>query len=180
MTIYKTKEFDNMYSFNKLYFATHKDYCIYLWIFFFNYEYNSEKQSSKVRYGKKLWKPFAKYPFFHENENVLDVVFNSINNYPKITIPQTPNSKIAQLKSTIRYNLMYNDDRSSHQSWRESYIRNYNSIYSAYSNYIEYINRIRKTIEKIAIKKILRSSIYNYGLGLKLSMKNCGFELTDQ
>lgn len=30
----------------------------------------------------------------------------------------------------------------------------------------------------IAIQKIKRSQIYNFGLGLKLSMKNCGIEIT--
>jgi hypothetical protein len=37
--------------------------------------------------------------------------------------------------------------------------------------------RIEEVIRNIAISKICRSAIYNLGLGLKLSMKNCGMEL---
>lgn len=37
--------------------------------------------------------------------------------------------------------------------------------------------RIEEVIRNIAISKICRNTIYNLGLGLKLSMKNCGMEL---
>jgi hypothetical protein len=37
--------------------------------------------------------------------------------------------------------------------------------------------RIEEVIRNIAISKICRNTIYNLGLGLKLSMKNCGLEL---
>ena len=50
---------------------------------------------------------------------------------------------------------------------------------------VKYVNNlywfyILKKTYHIAINKILRSSIYNYGLGLKLSIKNCGLELLQQ
>jgi hypothetical protein len=37
--------------------------------------------------------------------------------------------------------------------------------------------RIEEVIRNIAISKICRNTLYNLGLGLKLSMKNCGMEL---
>ena len=39
--------------------------------------------------------------------------------------------------------------------------------------------RLTEFKRKIAIKNILRSKTYNYGLGLKLSMRDCGLELTN-
>jgi hypothetical protein len=40
------------------------------------------------------------------------------------------------------------------------------------AEYAEYI--MRTTTQKIAVNKIKRNKIFNLGLGLKLSMRNCG------
>jgi len=40
--------------------------------------------------------------------------------------------------------------------------------------------RIEEVIRNIAISKICRNALYNNGLGLKLSMKNCGMELLEK
>jgi hypothetical protein len=37
--------------------------------------------------------------------------------------------------------------------------------------------RVYDVAEKIAINKIKRSKVFNYGLGLQLNMRNCGIEL---
>lgn len=213
MTIHHTKKFDNMYCFNKLYFSNHKDYCIYLWLFF-NYQLHYKIKSC----SKKLYHPYTNYPFFHETENILDIVFSITNNFPIIntkklidecfnirntfantslkhltennynlikncdiiTNPSTNNitsTKNIQQKTTKIYTLLYEWNDIHHRDWRDVNIAYYDNLYDEYTKYIKYINKIKKTIEKIAINKILRSHIYNYGLGLKLSIKNCGLEL---
>ena len=231
MTIYTTKEFVNMYAFNKLYFSNHKEYCIYLWLFFnhqLHYK-NTTYSNHKNKKPKQLYQPYINYPFFHETENILDVVFSITNNFPiintkklidecfdirnifliqpslsyltehtynvikrynrkkKDTLLASSNSNITdtkyiQQKTTTIYKLLYEDGYTSEYYYnynKDENIIKYDTIYDEYIKYIEYINKIKTTIEKIAINKILRSPIYNYGLGLKLSIKNCGIKLTD-
>lgn len=149
------------------------------------------KTTNKIfSYYQEVIYNYKTYSFYLNNAPNNFVSFEIKHNYNvlkhiQLQLKQTRN-KDKKISLVYDYHTICNINdtiakRRSLEQLKKIYSIKYNKIIAIWIKYVNnlyLLNILNKTFN-IALNKVLRSPIYNYGLGLKLSKKNCGIELTD-
>lgn len=149
--------------------------------------FKTQKNNSIFSHYESVFYEYAKHSYFMNTINnfvALEIKHNyTILKNIQLQLKQTRNEeKKVELVKHYHNICNINDiiaNSNSTEKLKKMYNMRYNKVIKLCVKYVNnlYWFYILKRTYHIAINKILRSHIYNYGLGLKLSIKNCGLEL---